>query len=244
MENLIYIYHHLGLGDSILCNGLVRYFAETYNTVYVFAKPENAKNIMYMYRDNFKIKIIVYEDEEVNTFKKLNPLNNYLILGHTKEYFHAIDITKEYTFEEGFYKIAKVPFEYKWSKFYFERDYEKEKEAFKIAGIEEGEEYLFIHDDPSRGRNFKPEYIETNIKTIHPVNLQSISLFHFFSIIEQAKEVHAHNSSFANIIDTMELNLKKVFYHRYTTEYINRDGTQHGVGDQIFSKKLNWIIYE
>ena len=28
-----YIYHHLGLGDHIICNGLVRYFKELHGEV-------------------------------------------------------------------------------------------------------------------------------------------------------------------------------------------------------------------
>jgi len=244
MENSIYIYHHLGMGDSILCNGLVRHFAELYDKVYIFAKSEYIKNVLFMYRDNSKIKVIKLNDNEVKDFIKINNKNNYLIIGHTLEYVRDVEKLHKIAFDEGFYKMANIPLEYKWSKFYIKRDIEKEEEAFKIIGINKNEDYLFIHDDAKRGRNFKKEYIDNSLKSIRPAEHQNIDFFHFLSIIENAKEVHVHNSSFANIIDTMELNLKKVFYHRYTTEYINRDGTQHGVGDQIFSKKLNWIIYE
>ena len=233
--NSIYIYHHLGMGDSLLCNGLVRFFAEGYDWVYVFAKEGYFENVLYMYRDNPKIKIIKMDDLGVRNFMNYCPKNKYLILGHTNDYFYRLDKLKEFTFDEGFYKMANVPIEYKWSKFFVKRDWEKEKEAFHLAGIKEGEEYIFVHDDPSRERIFRPKYFETNIKAIHPSNFQNINLFHFLSIIEKAKEVHVHNSSFANIIDTMELKTNRVFYHKYA---------RTDCGDQLFSKNLNWEIIE
>jgi hypothetical protein len=188
-----------------------------------------------MYRDNPKIKVVQLDDLGVKFFMQFSPYNEYLILGHTREYFQKLDVLKEFTFEEGFYKMAQIPLEFKWSKFYFERDYEKEKEAFEIAGIKEDEEYIFVHDDPKRGRIFKSEYINRSIKIIHPSELQSINFFHFLSIIQKAKEVHVHNSSFANIIDTMELKSDNVFYHKYA---------RTDCGDQTFSKNLKWIFYE
>jgi hypothetical protein len=181
MEKYIYIYHHLGMGDSILCNGLVRHFAESYEKVFVFAKKPYTSNVVYMYRDNPNIKILHFEnDDGVKSFIKLNTNNKYLIVGHTHEYFYKLDVLKNITFDQGFYEMANIPFEYKWTKFYFQRDYEKENEAFEIAGIKKEDEYIFVHDDPERNRIFRKEYINPNIKSIHPAKLQNINLFHFF----------------------------------------------------------------
>jgi hypothetical protein len=231
--NNIYIYTHLGMGDTILCNGLIRHFAEKYDIVYLFAKLNYIKNVLYMYRDNPKIKVIQMDDNQVKSFMAINLNNNYLILGHTNDYMSKID-SKVWTFEEGFYKIAEVPFEYKWSKFFFQRDLEKEKEAFKKIGLTEGEKYIFIHDDPKRGRNFKKQYLNSSIKSIHPVNYQDIGLFDFLYTIENAYEVHVHNSSFANLIDTLELKIDRLFYHKYARQEVGLD--------QTFSKNLNWIF--
>lgn len=232
MKN-IHIFHHLGMGDSLLCNGLVRHFAENYDIIYVFAKPNYIKNVLYMYRDNPRIKIIQMDDYQVKSFMSINPNNNYLVLGHTNDYMAKID-SKEWTFEEGFYKIAKVPFEYKWSKFFIQRDLIKEKEIFKKLGLKEGEKYSFIHDDTKRGRIFKKQYLDSSIKFIHPVDYQDIGLFDFLYTIENAYEVHVHNSSFANLIDTLELKIERLFYHKYARQ-------EAGL-DQTFSKNVNWTF--
>ena len=49
-----YIYHHLGLGDHIICNGIVRHFKEIHKTVTVFCRPNYFTNVEYMYRDWIK----------------------------------------------------------------------------------------------------------------------------------------------------------------------------------------------
>ena len=225
------------MGDSLLCNGLVRHFAELNNQIYVFAKPSYSKNVLHMYRDNPKIRIIALEDDGVKFFIRVNPNKDYLIIGHIPEYVMEVEKLHNISFDAGFYKMAGIPLDYKWSKFYFQRDYQREKEAFEIAGIKDGEDYIFVHDDIKRNRIMKKEYIDHTKKIIRPTELKNIAFFDFLGIIEKAKEVHVHNSSFGNIIDTMELKLENVFYHRYVTESENS-----GVGDQIFSKNLNWKI--
>ena len=236
MTNSIYIYHHLGVGDSLFCNGLVRHFAETYDKVYVFCFPHNLVKVSYMYRDNPNIRMVPMEEPAIRSFMRINTQNKYLVLGHSPEYFHGLDATKEYTFEQGFYKMANVPFEYKWSKFYFERDHEKELEVFHRLGLVEGDKYAFIHDDPARDRNFKSELIDSSLKAIHPSEYQDISFWHFLYTIENAYEIHVHNSSFANIIDTMLLPVTdRLYYHIYA---------RPDIGDQTFHKDVNWTFYK
>ena len=58
MERL-YIHHHLGLGDHLDCNGMVRYILEhsDHDQVYVFSKSNYFSMIEYMYRDTDKIRV-------------------------------------------------------------------------------------------------------------------------------------------------------------------------------------------
>jgi hypothetical protein len=41
------IVHHLGLGDQIMLNGMVRYFAEKENVV-IFAQRKHAESVQFM----------------------------------------------------------------------------------------------------------------------------------------------------------------------------------------------------
>lgn len=229
--NSIYIYHHLGLGDHILCNGLVRYFAELYERVYLFAKTHNLKNVSYMYRDLQNLKFIPMDNSEVNFFMKVSPNNNYLIIGH--EELHKKLKTENKTFDEIFYEMANLPFEDKWDKFYFQRNLEKEKDVYyNKLKLKDREEYLFVHDDQKTGRLIKSAYLSKKIKIINPADFKNIGIFDFIYTIEKAREVHVMDSSFSCLIDTMKIQKENLFMHFYVR-------TDNSPSPKF---KLNWTI--
>ena len=54
-----YIHHHLGLGDHLDCNGMVRFIQEKLDKkVCVFSKSNYYSMIEYMYRDTNDIEFI------------------------------------------------------------------------------------------------------------------------------------------------------------------------------------------
>lgn len=236
MENSLYIYTHMGMGDHILCNAIIRTYAEKYGKIYHFAKPANINNVAYMYRDLKNFYPIALDDAQTKFFMKLNPDNKYLVVGITQEWFRNFNVLKLYeTFDHGFYIAANVPFEDKWNKFYFERDIEKEKDVFyNKLKLKDGEPFLFVHDDPERDRHFKKEFINKNVKTIRPVQHKEINLFDFIYTIEKSHEVHVMNSSFSCLIDTMQIQTNKLFLHQYARTDMG-DNPNHKM-------KLNWTI--
>jgi hypothetical protein len=54
----LYIWHHMGLGDYITCNGIVRFYAKQYNKIYLFVKKRYEENIKYLYRDLSNLELI------------------------------------------------------------------------------------------------------------------------------------------------------------------------------------------
>ena len=57
----IYIHQHLGLGDFISCNGLIRTLlkkVEKNENLYLFTPSQYKEMISFMYRDEPKIKIV------------------------------------------------------------------------------------------------------------------------------------------------------------------------------------------
>ena len=142
----------MGLGDHIMCNAIVRHYAEIYDKVFVFTKPINMTNVLRMYEDNDRIKMIGMEDHEVKNFIKMGPTNNYLMIGHD-ELFREMrkeisdSVVNRKTFDQIFYEMAKIPISYKWEKFYLRRHLDSEKNAFyNILGLKDDEDFIFIHD--------------------------------------------------------------------------------------------------
>lgn len=234
MDN-IYIYEHLGLGDQIACNGIVRAYAEKYKTVYVFAKPKNSKNVIRMFRDLDNVKIIPMDENHVRQFMKISPDNNYLIVGHEALHKELVR-DKNGRFDQIFYSMAQLPFEYKWEKFHFERDIEAEKDVFyNKLGLTDDSEFIFVHDDGERP--IPNDRLPSGIKIIRP-DRKDISIFDFLYTIEKAKEIHCIDSSFFNLIDCIQLRKDdKLFFHKYVKIHLVGEGGTP-------TSKLNWTVYE
>ena len=58
------IYHHLGLGDHLICNGLVNYLSLNFNKVFLPVKKRNFNNVSYLYKENNKIHLFKVSNEE------------------------------------------------------------------------------------------------------------------------------------------------------------------------------------
>ena len=64
-----------------------------------------------------------------------------------------------------FYNSINIPFDYRFTKFKFERDYENEKKIMEELNPN-NEEYVFIHDDINRGFSIDRNKIRTDLKII------------------------------------------------------------------------------
>src|ERR1051325_7369597 len=142
MHDELQVYHHLGLGDHIICNGLVRKLCTTHHTVYCFTKRQYISSVSFMYRDEPKIQLIPVEgDWEV-------PLKTNREIPLLKVGFEKLDRSSS-NFDESFYRQLGFDFGLRWNNFYIERDYEIERELFRKVNPS-NTPYIFVHDDPGR----------------------------------------------------------------------------------------------
>ena len=201
-----YVYHHLGLGDHIICNGLVRHIKKVEDEVYVFCKPHNAKNIEYMYRDDSNIKVLsIGEDIDVNNYIKNNKISNDVIIVG----FHNLYKSNYETFDVAFYNSIDIPFSVRFHNFYVERDLELEQNIIKELNPND-EKYVFTHNvDITKVRN--------DLKIIE--NPTNYNIFNLISLIENAEEVHLMESSIKCLINSYKMEKPKFFYHNYVRNY-------------------------
>jgi len=215
-KNELYIYHHLGLGDHITCHGIVRYYAEIFKKVNLFVKPNYFENVKYMYNDLKNLNLIPADDMTAIMYLRASNIENVLYVGAvTINGYDASRLTEENgNFEEQFYKMANVPFECKYTKFYINRDKNREMELFNSLDIKEGE-YIFTH---TGGGSLKEEnVINKNLKRISP---DTHAFFDWIYVIENAKEIHCMDSSYLCLIDCLNLNSNiELFNHRYIRGY-------------------------
>lgn len=211
---MIYIFHHLGLGDHIICNGMVRYFYKKNGSVRLFCYKHNKKNVDYMYRDLEHFETIPVDNVK-DADDIFNQLNNSILkikIGFDKLH----QVMDPLTFDESFYKIAEVDFSIRFDEFFLKRDLELEKKILKKVNPED-EKYVFVHDDSSRGFEIDKNRIQSPHKKIY--NDNSIPFFNCLGLIENAEEVHVMQSSFKDLINSFKFNKPKFYLHEYVRNY-------------------------
>jgi hypothetical protein len=206
-----YIYHHLGLGDHIINNGMVRHFYKEYGAITLFSYHHNVKNVSYMYRDlkNFQV-VGASSDYQIDSYIDKTDID-CIKIG-----FGDLELSDDNPFDKAFYKLAGLDFSIRFDEFYFERDIEKEKNVLEYLNPT-GEKYVFVHDDSSRGFSIDLEKVKTNHKII--MNDKQFNVFDYLTLIENAEEVHFMQSSFKELICSYKLDKPTLYQHNYVREY-------------------------
>ena len=228
----LYIHHHLGLGDMIHCNGMIRYILENLadvRDVYTFSKNRYVEMTNWMYRDEPRIKVVCIDensnerhqvDMKIASIATKDPSIQFLRVGH--------EFYREGSNENGpmpcdmiFYNQLNIPFSARLDYCHWDRDYDEEERVFKKM-VPEGEDYIFIHDDPNRkeqqGGFVIPETTHrTDLKIVR--NDMSESIFHLGKVLTNAKEVHLMESSIRCMAEFLKPefveNKVDMFFHNF-----------------------------
>lgn len=158
---------HLGNGDHITCNGLVRYYSTKYDSVTVVCKKQNLHNIKEFYADDKSINFYTVETNYIyrpTQFEKYAKSNNYddvIVTGHTKN--------KNYNdLPFCFYEFIDVPHSVFWNYFHVPT-LPKAQELYNTI---KNYDYIFVHNSSSKGEVFKVEEIfkelYENVLVINP----------------------------------------------------------------------------
>jgi hypothetical protein len=206
-----YIFHHLGLGDHLVCNGLVRHFVtpDQYYTLFLYS--HNTGTVKFMFRDLSNLLFLECNDTSAaNIVKYADPIDVYLVGAIPSGQW----MPNAKNFEESFYMQYGLPLSAKWDLFKCNRDEEREWALVDKLSLR-GKDYIFVHDD----NRFKIEKkrITSTLPQVSPKIGVAPSIFDYCKVIELAKEVHVIESCFAYMIDFMDLN-KGTFAHRYPRE--------------------------
>jgi len=200
------VYHHLGLGDHLVCNALVRHHATGLQRVGLFCKPHYRTSVAFMYRDLPQIEILpVVDDQEAAALLETMPDTPVLKVG-----FERLDSRN---FVESFYRQVGLDAEQRHTGFHVERDRDRE-EACCLRLTDGKTPYIFLHDDSSRGFTIDRRRVPSPLPVIRPMG--SDNIFDYLAIIERADEIHCIDSAFANLVESFpRLSAKRLVLHRY-----------------------------
>lgn len=217
-----YIYHHLGLGDHIICNGLVRSLVKDNENYTMFVKSHNRRTVEFMFRDLKNLTYVEGDDSFVHDFLRTNNVNpdDVIVAG-----FYNHPSAKH--FDESFYLQNNLPFINRWEKFKVDRDLDSEMILFSKFGVKENE-YVFIHDDSSRSYIIDEEIVvNKNLKIIRPVVGYTENVFDYCYLMQNSFESHFIDSSFRLIFDSLKLRNTNIFYHLKMKNGNRRNGDKY-----------------
>lgn len=220
------ILHHLGLGDHIICNGMVRNICKNNHDMHhLFCKPHNEDSVRFMFEDLNNLEIHIGYDEDAFNFAKKNEHIDIFEVGFSK-----LKSNSEIAFDEQFYQHAKMKFSVRWDDFYcnLKSRMANQKEVFKHFKEKydiKPKNYAFVHEDPSRNLNINYERVSKDLKIVKPELGLTDNIFDYYMLINMSAEVHCIDSSFKHVTESVLQDrpfaylgvesLPDLFYHTY-----------------------------
>lgn len=210
----VYLYTHLGLGDMLICNGLVREIYKNNKKINLFCKPKYLRHAKKMYED-IDVNFIPKDDIEAILYLNQKKPNNVKVIGHGGMQ-EAYKITNY--FNVAFYILADVHYTKQWTNFYLPRDTEEEEFIFSELSLNK-EKYVFLHEDASRGYLVdRSKILDKSLRIISPSHdldkdLKINNIFSYSKLLENASEIHAIDSSFFWLADHTKLKTNRLFLH-------------------------------
>ena len=184
------LHHHLGLGDHIICNGMVYGLIEKYDVeqLYLMVKDVNLPTVNKLYEDSdivipVSIPYETYEKEQqfVAEYRSDIPHLDIIYTGGGSEFF---DIE--------FYGMADIEFQDRWDKF------KMPKECLVHCQGSPGPYNLDITTD------LPIYYVESGLTD---------TILNWADVIKNAKEIHCIDSSIIHLADSLDLTTEKLYYH-------------------------------
>ena len=192
---MIYVHHHLGLGDHIICNALVRRIVKQNGTITLAVKKHNYTSVKQLYKD---LDIEYHQVETDDDCIKVYP--NYTVLRLGFE-----NCRKDW--ERSFYDQLHIPYSERFSGFYIDRDYKREKTLEESLNLPKT--FAFVNKNASTGTADIDIKTELPIAELKPL---SDSIFDWIGVLEKSKEIHTIDSSIFQLIKQLPLKGKKFFY--------------------------------
>jgi len=240
----IVLYTHLGLGDMIIMNGAVRYFATKYEEVLIICKRRYQEPVSAMYDDNHRIKMCIIEDDNDlypwSSTKKFFKDKGYDVMGCGCFSDHTNPTV--YDIPHCFYDDLNIPRDYRTS--YFSIPHCKESVAIANSFTVP---YILVHEESSIAklpiRQTLEEQGETRLildvnKNVYPKDspywtlaqqVVNIPLINLVCVIEKAEELHMIESSVYALALHLDLSAvkKKVVYTPDVDDLFTTTNTLH-----------------
>jgi hypothetical protein len=198
---------HLGLGDHLVTNAIVRDRATAHDEVVVLCKPHNAPSLAFMWRDLRNVELFSIEgDDEADKAVAEMTRAGYPVLA--LGFFGPQPFDPDRWDSEMFRQASLDP-QLRWNGFKVDRQPSRELDIPPHP-------YIFVHDDPERGFAIPSERLPSGIPAVRPTPGATPCIFDYWGILENASEIHCIDSCFAIFVDSLpEQKASRLVWHHY-----------------------------
>lgn len=218
-EKTIFVHHHLGLGDHVVCNGMVRFLLQSFcgYKIRVVVKNKFVGSVAQMYRDEKNIELQPVETD-ADFYRLPMEWKKVKLIRAGFEKSRRID------WAVSLYDSVGISFKERWDSFYYERN--KKDEEKLVQKLNPPEHFILAHNVSSIGKfDLK---IDAKLPIIYVSPVDGFRVFSWLGMVERAQEVHCIDSSFAHIVESFVGINQNLNFHD-----VKNDGV-------IFSRKQQW----
>jgi hypothetical protein len=198
------VWHHPGLGDHLICNGLVNTLADEHDVVYVPCKRHYLDTVRSLYSEQPRVQPFPVDEwpHDVERFSREKGCE-ILRVGHEQ--------TDPSLFDASFYRQLNIPFDVRYTRFALPRIIPHEQELYERLAPAGGA-YCLVHREGSVGI-----YDLTFASTLPVIYVDHRTnpfnnLLAYRRLICDATEIHCINSSVLHLVDGLPTRAA-LFYH-------------------------------
>jgi hypothetical protein len=209
MVSKLILYHHLGLGDHFICNGIVHRLLElSVHEIWLPVKQRNQQCVTQLYSDYDQVKVIpVPELDQTQEIFSINHLSTQYNIPLLKVSFNGNGIQE---FDRVFYEQLGLDLKDRWNYFKMPNDDSKALRFFD-EHINPNDRYTLVHDTGSVGQFDLDIQTDYRIVKIEPGYTETLLDWRY--VIQRASEIHCIDSSVIHLADSLRLDASKLVYH-------------------------------
>lgn len=205
MKVPLVLYHHMGLGDHMICHGLVRYHAE-FRPVFLLCQIDNVPTVRFMFSDTPMITVVPIADDTEGQ-ARCQTYRNHGMEVMKLGYLDQDPTFSDQNYDAHFYRQGLCDFDKRWSNF-------KVPRSVNPVPVPAWP-YMAIHDDTRFAipESRLPDYPGVAIERGRTPNL-----FDWIPVLEGAEEIHCIPSSVYLMIDSLPdfPSHIKLYLHKYS----------------------------
>jgi hypothetical protein len=212
MPNFIVLYHHMGLGDHFICNGLVNYLSTQYDKVILPCARHNLETVQCLYSDNDRVSILPV-DKEPQDIVAFSQRENIPI---TQVGFDYIQKSR-HGWYDSFYEQCGIPIEYRKS--YFSLPSQIPNATLVYNQMVTSPHYILVHQGSSNSTEYPIDILQGRQEGSLPPIVRIVphvsnNLLDWITVIQNAAEIHVVPSSVFCLVDGIAPSLNsRLYYH-------------------------------